>query len=167
MMRKVVLISVAALLAVSCAKKEEVAVAAAPEVDKDAAFAEIDILRSDFEAAVASGDMGALMSLVTPGAIMTQPGAADWKAMQEFAGALPFPPGAQIDITPYETVIANSEWAFERGSSRVTYASPKNGKEVVLRDAYLIVFRNDGGGWKVYREVASASVPPEGWPEAN
>ncbi len=33
-----------------------------------------------------------------------------------------------------------------------------------LRDTYLILFRNTGDGWKAFREVASSSPPPGGWP---
>ena len=35
-----------------------------------------------------------------------------------------------------------------------------------LNDTYLILFRNAGGGWKVYREVASENAPPKAPPRA-
>ncbi|PQA85593.1 nuclear transport factor 2 family protein [Hyphococcus luteus] len=156
------LLGAAALLA-ACAEQP----ATEPSVDHEAAIAEIDALRSGFERAVAEGDMAALGALVTPEAIMLQPGSADWKAMQALAAGAPFPPGAEIRITPFETKIVNATWAFERGASLVAYADPASGDEIVLRDAYLLIFRNDGEGWRLHREVASASEPPEGWPAAD
>ena len=136
-------------------------------VDRDAVIEDINALRGQFETAVAAGDMAAFGAIVTPDAIMTQPGSADWKAMQAIAAGAPFPQGAEIKIMPFETMVMNAEWAFERGASRVTYPDPESGDEIVLRDAYLIIFRNEGEGWRVYREVASASEPPEGWLNAN
>lgn len=139
---------------------------AAP-VDRVAAAGEIDALREQFQRAVAEGDMATLGAIVTTDAILLQPGSAEWKKMQATAGGAPFPPGATIKITPFQTTVIDAEWAFERGASLVTYPDPESGDEIELRDAYLIIFRNDGDGWRLYREVASASVPPEGWPTAN
>ena len=156
---RLILLGALLILSASCADKET-----APSFDAKAAVAEIDLLRSQFEQAVASGDLAALGALVSPEAVIIQPGAADWKAMQQLAAGAPFPQQAKIKITPFETTIVNAEWAFERGSSVVTYVNPETGDEIMLRDSYLLVFRNDGQGWKVYREVASASAPPEGWP---
>ncbi len=154
---------VAAALLTACADQSE----RAPAVDRETALAELDALRAQFEEAVAAGDMAALGALVSPDAVILQPGAADWKAMQQLAAGAPFPQGAQIEITPLETVIVNERWAFERGASLVTYTDPESGDEIALRDAFLVIFRNDGEGWRLYREVASASEPPEGWPEAQ
>ncbi len=165
-MMKRTLVSILALLPLlaSCAGSED---GAGASIDRDSAMAEIDTLRTQFEKAVSDYDMPALGALVSPEAVLLQPGSADWKAMQALANGAPFPMGAEIHITPFETVIMNEEWAYERGASKVTYADPETGDEIVLRDAYLLIFRNEGDGWKLHREVASASEPPEGWPAAE
>ncbi|MHA7871085.1 MAG: nuclear transport factor 2 family protein [Hyphococcus sp.] len=134
-------------------------------VDEAAVLAALDAQRANFESAVATGDMAALGALITPQTIMVQPGSSDWKAMQAQAGGMPFAPGARIDITPVETKVINEEWAYEFGASIITYPSAETGDDIELRDTYLILLRNDGNGWKPFREVASASPPPGGWPQ--
>jgi ketosteroid isomerase-like protein len=125
---------------------------------------EIDRLRSAFETAVASGDPRLLTPLLAEGAVMVQPGAPDWNAMAVAAAGAPFPPGARIKIRPIEIVPLSPEWAYEFGTSTTTYTPPGASAPVKLRDTYLILLRNTGDGWKAYREVASASPPPGGWP---
>lgn len=129
--------------------------------------AAIDELRSAFETAVASGRIEAIGPLLSEGAVMVHPGAPDWKAMAEAAaGKAPFPAGARITIKPMEIVALSDEWAYEFGTSVTTY-TPQGSKEVIqLRDTYLLLLRNTGDGWKAYREVASSSPPPGGWPDA-
>ena len=155
---RIILFVALLILPASCADRQPTS-----SLDEKAAIAEIDLLRSQFEQAVASGDLAALGALVSPEAIIIQPGAADWKAMQNIAAGAPFSQQAKIHITPVETKVVSGEWAFERGASVVTYMNPETGGEIMLRDSYLLIFRNEGQGWKVYREVASASAPPEGW----
>ncbi len=124
----------------------------------------IDQARAQFEAAVASGEPSALMALMHPDTVIVQPGSEDWKALRTAAAGAPFPQGAAIEITPLETKVFNEEWAYDFGASRVTYPDPETGEEIELRDTYLLILRNTGSGWKPYREVASASPPPAGWP---
>ena len=127
--------------------------------------AEIDKLRSAFEAAVAGGDASAVSSLLADGAVMVRPGAGDWKAMAAAASGSPFPRGAKITISPIEVVALSEEWAYEFGTATTTY-TPRGSEEVIqLRDTYLVLFRNTGNGWKAYREVASSAPPPNGWPD--
>jgi ketosteroid isomerase-like protein len=126
--------------------------------------AEIDKLRSAYETAVASGRVEAIFPLLSEGAVMVHPGAPDWKAMAEAAGGAPFPAGAKIAINPLEVVALSDEWAYEFGTAITTY-TPQGSKEAIqLRDTYLLLLRNTGDGWKAYREVASSSPPPGGWP---
>jgi hypothetical protein len=66
--------------------------------------AEIDRLRSAYEAAVATGDLGAMSLLLEEGAVFVRPGAPEWEAMAASAPGLPFPPGAKIAISPIEVV---------------------------------------------------------------
>lgn len=129
--------------------------------------AEIDKLRSAYEAAVAAGDASAMSPLLDEGAVFVRPGAGEWVAMANAAPGLPFPPGATIAISPIEVVELSDEWAYEYGTSIITY-TPQGAQEAIqLRDTYLVLFRNTGKGWKAYREVASSGPPPSGWPGAE
>ena len=130
-----------------------------------AAFrAEIDKLRSQYESAVAAGDVNAISSLLADGAVMVRPGGSDWDAMAAAASGAPFPPGAKIAITPIEVVSLSKEWAYEFGTATTTYLPEGSDTALELRDTYLILFRNTGKGWQAYREVASSAPPPSGWP---
>jgi ketosteroid isomerase-like protein len=126
--------------------------------------AEIDKLRAEYEAAVASGAAESLTPLLAKGAVMVPPGAPDWNAMTAAAKGAPFPPGATIAIKPIEVVALSREWAYEFGTSTTTYTPEGANAAQQLRDTYLVLFRNTGDGWQAYREVASAASPPGGWP---
>jgi hypothetical protein len=127
--------------------------------------AEIDKLRAQYEAGVASGTPESLTPLLAQGAVMVQPGAPDWNALAAAAKGAPFPPGATIAIKPIEVVALSREWAYEFGTSITTYTPEEASAAQQLRDTYLVLFRNTGDGWKAYREVASAASPPGGWPD--
>ena len=126
--------------------------------------AEIDKLRTDYEAAVAAGDIAAMLPLLADGAVMVRPGSPEWQAMAAAAQGLPFPPGARIDIRPIEVVALSDEWGYEFGTATTTYTPPGSEEPTHLHDTYLLLFRNTGDGWKAFREVASSSPPPGGWP---
>lgn len=130
----------------------------------NAVRAEIDKLRSAYEAAVATGRIEAMFPLLAEGAVMVHPGAPDWKAMAAAASGAPFPPDARIVIRPIEVVALSDEWAYEFGTSTTTYTPPDTKEVTQLRDTYLILFRKTADGWKAFREVASSSPPPGGWP---
>jgi ketosteroid isomerase-like protein len=151
-------IAVAGMLT-ACQKKDTDASAQA-----DTIKAEIDKLRSAYEAAVAAGDASAMSSLLADGAVMVSPGAPDWEAMAAAAAGLPFPPGAKIAISPIEVVALSKEWAYEFGTATTTYTPQGSQEAIQLHDTYLVLFRNTGTGWKAYREVASSAPPPGGWP---
>ena len=61
----------------------------------------------------------------------------------------------------------SEEWGYEFGTAMTTYTPEGADAERQLRDTYLLLFRNTGSGWKVFREVASSCPPPGGWPTAQ
>jgi ketosteroid isomerase-like protein len=132
--------------------------------DPSAIKREIDQLRAAYESAVASGDASAMGPLLAEGAVLVRPGGPDWDAMAAAANGAPFPPGARIVIKPKEVVALGDGWAYEFGTSTTTYTPAGASEAVKLHDTYLVLFRNTGDGWKAYREVASSSPPPGGWP---
>lgn len=125
---------------------------------------EIDKLRFAYEAAVAGGRAEALLPLLAEGAVMVRPGAPEWEAMAAAASGAPFPAGASIAIKPIEVVAMSDEWAYEFGTAATTYTPQGSSTAVQLHDTYLVLFRKTDNGWKAYREVASSSPPPGGWP---
>ena len=129
-------------------------------VDTVAVRAVIDSLRAGYEQAVASGNFDQMGAMLAEGAVMVPPGGPKWDAM--FASSkLPFPPGATIDITPIEVRVLSHEWAYEFGTSTLTYKPAGAASAETMSDTYLILFRKTPGGWKVFREVASSNLPPQ------
>lgn len=124
-------------------------------IDTTAIIASIDNLRSSYQDAVNNGNMEALGALVTEDAKMVQPGTPEWDAMREAAMG-PFPAGATITITPMETQVLSRDWAYDMGSSTLTYTPEGSNEAITLRDTYLVLLKRTADGWKVHREVASA-----------
>lgn len=129
-------------------------------VDTTAVRVIIDSLRATWEAGVAAGDYQSMGALLADGAVMVQPGGSGWDSLATAAAGAPFPPGTTIDITPIEVRVLSPEWAYEFGTSAVTYKPAGAADARKLSDTYLILFRKTPGGWKVYREVASSKAPP-------
>lgn len=129
--------------------------------DTAAVRATIDSLRAAWEAGVAAGDYESMGALLADGAVMVQPGGPGWDSLAIAASGAPFPPGTTIDITPIEVGVLSPEWAYEFGTSAVTYTPAGSDATRKLSDTYLILFRKTAGGWKVYREVASSNAPPK------
>lgn len=135
--------------------------AASQPADEAAARAALDRLRTGYEQAVAAGDTAALRDMVHPDAVMVPPGGPEWRAlMAEAQGGSPFPAGVRMTIRPREVRLLSSEWAYEFGHTTITRPGDAERPAVDLRDTYLVIFRNTGDGWKVFREVASANAPP-------
>lgn len=147
-----------ALVSLSACQPREQQSAHDAAVDTAAVVAIIDTMRALYEEAVATGDLEAMGSILADGAVMVGPGGPAWDSLRA-ASPYPWPPGATLDITPIETVVLSQEWAYEFGTSMATYRPEGADEPRMLRDTYLLLFRNTGGGWKVYREVASPDLP--------
>ena len=160
-------LAVAAVGVAACKPNDRAAPPAQAEqpaaLDTAAVRAAIDSLRSDYEQAVASGNFDKMATGLAEGAVMVPPGGPKWDAM--FASSkLPFPPGATIDITPIEIRVLSPEWAYELGTSTLTYKPAGATTAETMNDTYLVLFRKTAGGWKLFREVASSNLPPKAPP---
>lgn len=130
-------------------------------MDTVAVRATIDSMRSTWERGVAASDFKSMGALLTKDAVMVQAGGPAWDSLSASARGAPFPPGTTIDITPIEVRVLSPEWAYEFGTSVVSYTPQGAGGARKLNDTYLVLFRNTGDGWKLYREVASSNAPPK------
>lgn len=127
----------------------------AAAVDTAAVLASVDSLRSAYQEAVAAGDWQRLETMVTEDAIMVMPGSAAWDSM-ETASEGPFPPGATLEINSMEVGVLAADWAYDMGSSTVTWTPEGADEERTLRDTYLVLLHRTEDGWKVHREVANS-----------
>lgn len=152
----------AVLLASSACVSADIEIEAEPEIDREAILAELNEMRGNFEQFVATLDMEIAGPLMAEGTVMVPPAGGGWSDMLAAAAAIgaPYAPGMTADITPIETVVINEEWAYEFGTSVFTWTPEGASEPVELEDTFLIILRNQGEGWKVWREVASANLPP-------
>ena len=160
-LREALAVAVVAWTAVACEPQQQQQSTQGAALETATARAAIDSLRSAYEGAVASGKFENMGAMLAEGAVMVRPGGPQWDSFFG-ASALPFPPGSTIHIEPIEIHVASQEWAYEFGNSTVTYTPKGANESKSLKDTYIVIFRNTGDGWKVYREVASSNLPPAG-----
>jgi len=153
--------SAVVICAAACQPQRQERTTGQAAVDTAAVRAIIDSLRAAWEKGVGAGDFKSMTTMLADGAVMVGPGGPAWDSLTALGSGAPFPPGATIDITPLEVRVMSPEWAYEFGSSTVTYTPGGTNQARKLRDTYLILFRNTANGWKVYREVASSKAPPK------
>ncbi len=132
-----------------------------PVVDKEAAKAEIDEVRNNFMAMVESGDYSPMEGMAHPDFTSAGPTGPEWDEFRSHATAGPYPAGAKMVISPMDLTIINDTWAFEMGKTEVTYLPEGAEEAMILHDTYLMIFKNEGDGWKLYREVATNELPAE------
>lgn len=142
----------------SCQPQQRASSAAA--VDTQAVIATFDSMRASYEQSVATGDFETMASMLASDAVMVGPGGPAWDSLRT-ASEYPWPPGATLEITPIETEVLNEEWAYDFGTSTATYTPTGASEPRTVHDTYLLLLRNTGDGWKLYREVASPALPPE------
>jgi ketosteroid isomerase-like protein len=147
---------------VACAPVEEAqesTVEPEPKLDQAAFRAAIDTMRADFVEAAASGNWETAASILDPEVVMVVPGGEDWAAIKS-ASELPYPPGTILDLKPIEVRQLSPDWGYEFGTNVVTWTPEGADDPTTLSDTYLVLFRRVDDGWKLYREVASASALP-------
>lgn len=130
------------------------------ELDQAAFRGAIDSMRADFIAAAASGNWKSAASILDPEVVMVVPGGEDWAAIKA-ASESPYPPGTRLEITPIEVRQLSPDWGYEFGTNTIIWIPEGADDPTTLTDTYLVLFRRADDGWKLYREVASASAPPE------
>jgi len=131
-------------------------------LDTAAVMAEIDQLRNGFMAMVEGGDYSQMQNMAHPEFMAVGPTGPKWDELRSYAaegGA--YPVGARLMISPMETTIINDTWAFEMGKSQMNYLPEGASGALILHDTYLMIFKNEGNGWRLYREVATNVLPAE------
>lgn len=129
-------------------------------VDTAEVLAAVDSMRALIEKSVNARDLKRLRSTMANGAIGVGPGGPEWNSLSE-ASEGPLPPGAKFELTPIETGVLGTEWAYYMGVTTVTYTPGGASAPKTLRRTDLLLFRKTSEGWKIYREVFSPALPPD------
>jgi hypothetical protein len=135
--------------------EEEMEVAS---LDTTAVKAQIDELRNNFMAMVKTGDYSLMQNLAHPEFVAVGPTGEAWEKLASMSDT-PYPAGTILAISPMETTVINDTWAFEMGKSQVTFTPSDGSETIVANDTYLMIFKNEGNGFRLYREVATNTLP--------
>ncbi|HTP31610.1 MAG TPA: SgcJ/EcaC family oxidoreductase [Candidatus Acidoferrales bacterium] len=135
-----------------------------PEETKDlsARIAAVNALRSKYVAAFNANDAAAVAALYADDAIVMPANQAVVEgkpAIRSLYDAMFKANAVKISITPLETQVA-TDWAYDRGTATTTI-TPKSGKPIEESGKYLVIVkRQPGDMWQVYREIDNSNSPP-------
>lgn len=158
------LLVAAVLVATACQPAGERGAMQETAVDTAAARAAIDSVRTVFEEAYTAGEIERVAPLLAPDVLVSAPGEPPIRGRDSVVAheQRTWPEGATSTLTPIETRVLSDEWAYEIGTSAVT-VTPEGAEEArTMESTYLVILRNTGEGWRVYREVLSPDHPMEG-----
>ncbi len=133
----------------------------APAVDSAAVAAEITKIRETYMEMVRSGDYSPMQELAHPEFTSTGPFSAKFDEIRSYADGGPYPAGLELNIEPEALHVINDTWAWETGYTTGTYTPEGESESIQVADTYLMVLKNEGSGWKIYREVATAMPDSE------
>ena len=120
-------------------------------------------LQKRVDAAIVAGDTDTYATLLTRDAVLLPPNGpavvgrdaiVAWS--RAFANAFSFEAYHPLDA---EVVIAGN-WAFRRAAFRVTLAPKGGGEKLVDTGKFLIIYKREGDGWKVARDIWNSDGPP-------
>ena len=132
---------------------------AKPTLDIAAELEKIEQLRTEFQNTVKERRYDDLRKLATSDMISIGPGSEDWKAYRKLReeNGNKFRYDSMI-MKPIETKIISDSMAYDFGVSSIYYTD-ENGEVHELRDTFLLLLkRTEDGDWKMFRELASATV---------
>ncbi|MBN7816287.1 Cif family virulence factor [Algoriphagus pacificus] len=132
---------------------------AKPTLDISAELKKIELLRTEFQNTVKERRYDDLRKFATSDMISIGPGSEDWKAYRKLReeNGNKFRYDSMI-MKPIETKIISDSMAYDFGVSSIYYTD-ENGEVHELRDTFLLLLkRTEDGDWKMFRELASATV---------
>ena len=143
----------------SCYQPVDQAIELPPSLDIPAELQKIEQLRTDFQNAVKEKRYEDLRQFATSDMISIGPGSEDWKAYRKLReeNGNKFRYDSMV-MNPIETKVVSDSMAYDFGVSSIYY-SDENGEVHELRDTFLLLLkRSKDGEWKMFRELASATV---------
>jgi uncharacterized protein (TIGR02246 family) len=130
--------------------------------DTSAEMAKIGTLRDQFTTAYNSNDAAAVAALYTDDAIMmpsNQAAVEGRTAIQSWYENMYKGMSVKIAITPIETQVAG-DWGYDRGTALLTMTPKAKGRPMEESSKYLVIVkRQTGGSWKVFRDIDNSNAP--------
>jgi uncharacterized protein (TIGR02246 family) len=135
---------------------------ARPTMEADTAA--LNALRNQFVAAYKAGDADKVAALYTDDAVVLPKDEATVKGRSAIAAS----DKAFFDqFTPKQVVLSSEEikimgdWAFDRGTYKLTIAPKAGGQSATAEGRYLVLLqRQTDGSWKAARYAGNGSTPP-------
>jgi uncharacterized protein (TIGR02246 family) len=118
---------------------------------------QIEKLDQAWQKAFNAGDAATVATFYTQDAVVMAPGAKPATGMSAIRTALgeAVKQGVKNTLTPND-VVAAGNYAIETGDWVATGADGKH----LDHGPYVTVYRKEGGGWKIYRDIWNSSMPP-------
>lgn len=122
-------------------------------------LAKIEETRAGFAKLLAEKRYQDIGQFTAEGIISIGPGSMDYGAMYALSqerGAFPYD---SIKMHPLQTVIIDDTLAYDFGWSEVFYTN-EEGEVIRLDNSFLaLIKKEDDGVWRLWREVASTTIP--------
>ena|SRR5437868_5607573 len=117
---------------------------------------------NDFAAAASHGNVDGMVSFYADDAILMPPGAPVMNgkaAIRQFWSGLTSLGAIDAKLTT-DDVIQSGNLAAETGHFELSITPQGAPNPIKDNGKYLVVWRNDGGEWKIVRDIFNSSVPP-------
>jgi uncharacterized protein (TIGR02246 family) len=129
----------------------------------------IDMTREAHVAAVNSGDVDAWAAAFANDSVQMPPNApanVGRDNIQAWSGAFLGAFRAEFSLAPEEVQIAGADWAFERGTYKITLIPKAGGEPIQDAGKYITVYqRQSDDSWAMARDIWNSSNPLPGMPE--
>lgn len=129
----------------------------------------IERTRGAHVAALNSGDVGAWAGAFADDGVQMPPNApanVGRDKIQAWSGAFLGAFRAAFSLAPEEVQIAGADWAFERGTYKITLTPRAGGEPIQDAGKYITVYqRQPDDNWVMARDIWNSSNPLPGMPE--
>lgn len=155
---------VVALAGVVCACGADVEPGTGSGTEPTAAAA-IEARGAEWERAARAGDGSALASLYTTDAVLLPPGAPPVRGRQEiervFEAQFSGLDAVEVEFTTDELEVAG-DLAYRVGRYEARVRRDAGSVTLRARDKFVEIWRrDDGGGWRIARDIWNSSAPPD------
>ncbi len=142
------------LLLAACASQER--------PDLEGVTAAVNDIWTQYSSSLNSGDIDLWMSLWTEGGVQMPPGEPSVIGKDQIRARNK----AVLDRFTFNIGITNEEvgvagdWAFARGTYKLTLTPKAGGEAIVVDGKYMTILqRQPDGSWKIHRDIFNSNVP--------
>jgi len=167
-MKRIVLLSAGAALALSLAACDRGKAPAGDAASAEASTADTDAItkaEADLLAAIAAKDMAATTALYADDAVMAIPFEAPARGKDAITASYDEfykDPAGKFEATQ-ESAVVSGDMGYTQGSYTVSYTDSETNKAESGQGYYVVVYRKQpDGSWKIVQDISTPTPPPAG-----